>query len=385
MKLKKLTALALSSMLCLSMLAGCGSETNENLHDSTQTDTPNTDQPTSTTGSKLYTSILSETGISSTSLEIAQNNPEIAFTFDGGEISVDMFACAMVNAFLTLESNYVSQLAYFGIEATDFDKETFYDEAYELAISYMLEDIAIDMILTENEYYLSGDLLDTIDEYMVYANADETFSEQLKSWGISTEGFMNAQYRTFGFEEYAYEQFLKDDDERYQMYVDEFIKAKHLLVAFTDFNADGTPTTEAYDTALTKITDIYNMTETTDFSELVLEYNEDYDQPYSGYAFIRGYMVEPFETAALALEPGEISDIVETSYGFHIIQGVEASEQHYYQNIETIEYIEMLNFYEFTSDLLYTLVDELALTIEPTDFFTETITVDNYIDYVVTD
>lgn len=55
------------------------------------------------------------------------------------------------------------------------------------------------------------------------------------------------------------------------------------------------------------------------FEVLAADYNEDTDSEYS---FGRGIMPEAFEEAAFNLGVGEISDIVETEYGYHLIQCV---------------------------------------------------------------
>jgi parvulin-like peptidyl-prolyl isomerase len=59
-----------------------------------------------------------------------------------------------------------------------------------------------------------------------------------------------------------------------------------------------------------------------DFATLARRYSEDPGSRNSGgeYVFGHGKMTPAFEAAAFALEPGEVSDIVETPFGYHIIK-----------------------------------------------------------------
>lgn len=59
-----------------------------------------------------------------------------------------------------------------------------------------------------------------------------------------------------------------------------------------------------------------------DFAALARQHSEGPSGPKGGdLGFVpRGRLVGPFEEAAFALQPGEISDVVQTRYGYHVIK-----------------------------------------------------------------
>ena len=104
----------------------------------------------------------------------------------------------------------------------------------------------------------------------------------------------------------------------------------------------GKDTKERILVEINKIRDKLNEGE--DFAELAKEYSEGPSAPNGGNLgfFGKGMMVKSFEDAAFALMPGEISEVIETQFGYHIIKvlekkGNEVNASHILKKVEATE------------------------------------------------
>ena len=101
----------------------------------------------------------------------------------------------------------------------------------------------------------------------------------------------------------------------------EEVRASHILIK-VDPGADESRKVEARK-KLEKIQKRLQKGE--DFAALAKEFSEGPSSVKGGDLgyFRRGQMVKPFEEAAFALGPGEMSDIVETEFGYHLIKVID--------------------------------------------------------------
>jgi peptidyl-prolyl cis-trans isomerase D len=140
------------------------------------------------------------------------------------------------------------------------------------------------------------------------------------------------EFRYLIFRPEDYEQQVVPTDDQIQIYYDEHrseyerpeeIRARHILFKISPGSTDE----EKAEIRARADAVAQRARDGEDFAQLATENSEDSTAAEGGDLgfFRRGVMTPPFEEAAFALEPGEISDIVESQFGLHIIEVEERS------------------------------------------------------------
>jgi peptidyl-prolyl cis-trans isomerase C len=105
----------------------------------------------------------------------------------------------------------------------------------------------------------------------------------------------------------------------------EQVRASHILIK-VEPKADASTKTEARK----KLMEVQQkLTDGEDFNELAKKYSQGPTAPKGGDLgfFSKGQMVKPFEQEAFSLKVGEVSGIVETRFGYHLIKVTEKKPQ----------------------------------------------------------
>jgi len=174
-----------------------------------------------------------------------------------------------------------------------------------------------------------------LDNVREQAGSDAAFERQLLSLAFTRQDF-EAQIRERGICEEVVERKLQgqariSDDavrayyetHRAQLQRPEMAQARHILLATID-PATGAGLSDALkaEKRLQAENLVRRARQGEDFTALVKQYSEDTGtkDKLGEYIFSRGQMVPEFEVAAFSLQPDSISDVVTTTYGYHIIK-----------------------------------------------------------------
>ena len=178
-----------------------------------------------------------------------------------------------------------------------------------------------------------ADLDSKMQSYYDYFGSEEEFRERIATAFLDADYFrvQNRAMTNYSnlFEYYYGENGADCPDEDVRNYLTDqgYMHAKHILFSTLDGERNPLPDEEIAtqrakaEEVLAKLKACSAAELAATFDELAAEYNEDPGQiSYpGGYYFLPGEMVAEFEAAAAALNENEISDIVESFYGYHIL------------------------------------------------------------------
>ena len=202
---------------------------------------------------------------------------------------------------------------------TTIDGVSLEDNIKDMALSKMAQVKAINLLA--RDYNVE---IDEQDQAAIIKATDAYYSSlnpaEIEAMGIDKE-VIRELYREYAISEKLYEYVIRDinpeisDDEARTITVD------HILIKTYTLDENGEKqhfSDYAKKQAYAKAEELLERARNgEDFGKLAMDYSDDTQITYS---FGKGRMDPVFENASFNLGKGEISDIVETEYGYHIIK-----------------------------------------------------------------
>ncbi len=206
-----------------------------------------------------------------------------------------------------LSQKTITSLSNFALSPTDFEIEDIYNlEKETVSVSY---------VAVSPEAFIA-------DIEVTDAELESWYQEAGKNY--LTDPMIQLTYLPFSYKDIGDKITIEESD--IQGYYDQHLPeyqipekrgAKHIL-----FKASPEDSAEVHAAQKSKATEILEQANGgEDFSALAKQHSEGPSGPDGGDLglFSRGQMVKPFEDAVFSLQVGEVSEVVKTDFGYHII------------------------------------------------------------------
>ena len=262
------------------------------------------------------------------------SNKKTVVTVNGKACSLDRFNLYFYDA----QDVYLKDMGY--TQASDIPKDfwnqkvdgkkTNLDIVKENALAELTNDVIAYNKAIENKIELPNDMKSYITNQISQLKQDKVSLAQFEYMGISVDEFEDYYMESAHIQQYIKKlvedgEIVADEADVSKIYETEFIKAKHILIATADPQTNQPYSENKVKEAEEKAKQILSKIKSgASFDELMNAESEDPGLATSpeGYVFTKGDMVAPFEKASFALKINEVSDLVYTDYGIHIIKRV---------------------------------------------------------------
>ncbi|WP_374721643.1 peptidylprolyl isomerase [Peribacillus tepidiphilus] len=200
-------------------------------------------------------------------------------------------------------------------KAGDITKEELYTALKDRYGEQVLQELVYEKVLAKKYEVTNQELDEKIDK--LKKDLGENFEMALAQYGYKDEEDLKRSFKIGMLQEKAAIKDIKVTDKEIKEYYDNLkpeIHARHILVE------DEKTAKEVKQ----------KLNEGAKFEELAKKYSKDPGSAEKGGDlgwFGTGVMVPEFEQAAYALKKNEISDIVKTEHGYHIIQLIDKKEK----------------------------------------------------------
>ncbi len=275
---------------------------------------------------------------------------DAVMTINGEDVSVDEYKYFLIMASYDLKNKYNvadEELEGFWDKTDGESGKTYAELAIEDAIDrcttfhvYRTEAIAQGIMLAEEDKQLISQQANSmVEDYGEYMNI-----LQLKAGGLTPDVHENitemSYYSNLLFSDFVGNFRTITDKDIENCYKNNYIRAKHILVMTIDPETELPLSDEDKNAALVKVSQAYGKLENgADFDEVMHEYSEDtgLSSYPDGYTFAEDAEYdEAFKKTAFSLKEGEVSEIIEMSYGYSIIKREPLLENYPEENFEPI-------------------------------------------------